>query len=198
MAEAQSPRTWRYAALFLAIACVLTFFRLMPLHDHVSGPTMTDPDAVSGLFGIPLRHWPGPDLMLALTLGWVVRRPDMLPAPVIAAYFLFEDLLLMRPPGLWALIVLIASEFLRARTATLRGLSFGIEYAVVTLVMLGAFLAYRAVLAVVMVPQAPLDLSLMVIIGTIAVYPLVVVMSHFVFKLRKPATGELDALGQRL
>ena len=72
--------------------------------------------AAPGETGLDLATWPAPDLMLALTLAWVVRRPDLLPAPLIAAYFFVEDILMMRPPGLWALIVLGATEFLRRAT----------------------------------------------------------------------------------
>ena len=43
----------------------------------------------------------GPDLMLAFTFAWVLRRPDYVPVLLIAAIFLLEDMLLMRPPGLW-------------------------------------------------------------------------------------------------
>ena len=68
--------------------------------------------------------------MLALILAWVVRRPDMLPAPVIAGYVFVEDILMMRPARFmgvdpfWGM-----TEFLRKRNQTLRGLSFWLEYA---------------------------------------------------------------------
>ncbi|MDD7970430.1 rod shape-determining protein MreD [Roseinatronobacter alkalisoli] len=183
-----------YVPLFLALAAMVTFLRLLPMQDYST--LMPDPGA--GILGLSWRDWPAPDFLLCLTLAWVVRRPDLLPAPVIAGYFLFEDMLLLRPPGLWALIVLLATEFLRARSQMLRGFGFWLEYALFIGLMLVMFLANRALLAIVIMPQAPLDLSFAQFLGTILVYPAVVALSHFVFKLRKPATGEVDVLGQKL
>ncbi len=138
-----------------------------------------------------------PDILLCLSLAWMVRRPDLLPAPVIAGYFLLEDILLLRPPGLWALIVLAGTEFLRSRRAQLRGYGFGLEYLLIIGMLLVMFLFNRFVLAIVMAPQAPLGLSLMHLLGTVLAYPLIVAVSHFVFGLRKPATGEVDSLGHK-
>lgn len=165
--------------LFLGIAALSLFIRLLPLGE------------------MPVR-FPAPDAVLALTMAWVVRRPDFLPALAIVAVFLLEDLLLSRPPGLWALMVLAGTEFLRARNAMLRGLGFWMEYLLVAAVMLAMLLAYRLILAIVMVPPPPLGLSFLQFLGTVAVYPVVVAVSHFLLGVRKPATGEVDSLGQRL
>ena len=179
MAEARPVRSYSYLALFLALAALSLFIRLLPLGD---------------------RGWlfPAPDLLLCLTLAWVVRRPDYLPALAIATVFFLEDLLLMRPPGLWAMLVVLGSEFLRRRAATLRGLNFGFEYLLVAGTLLAMFLANRMILAIVMVPQPSFGLSFAQFLATVIAYPVMVALSHFVFKLRKPATGEVDALGQKL
>ncbi len=179
MAEQQPVKPFSYLALFLALAFVSLFIRLLPLGE---------------------RGWlfPAPDVVLCLALAWVVRRPDYLPALAIAAVFFLEDLLLMRPPGLWAMLVLLGSEFLRRRAATLRGLNFWFEYLLVAGVMLTMFLANRLILAIVMIPQPSFGLSFAQFLATVFAYPAVVALSHFVFKVRKPATGEVDALGQKL
>ncbi|SUZ31465.1 hypothetical protein ROE7235_01211 [Roseibaca ekhonensis] len=186
-----SGRLW-FAALFLGIGALIWLFRLLPLEG------LGDPSLAPGETGLTLARWPAPDIMLALTLAWVVRRPDLLPAPVIVAYFFIEDILMMRPPGLWALIMLGATEFLRRRNPTLRGLVFWLEFALVSAMMLGMFLLNRMVLGIVMVPQAPLGLSLAQFVGTVGVYPVMVACLHFGLGLRKPATGEVDDLGQKL
>ncbi|WP_296639564.1 rod shape-determining protein MreD [Roseinatronobacter sp.] len=186
-----SSRLW-YVALFLGIGALIWLFRLLPLQG------LGDASRVPGDTSLSLATWPTPDLMLALCLAWVVRRPDLLPAPLIAGYIFIEDILMMRPPGLWALIVLGATEFLRQRNPTLRGLSFLLEYALIAALMLGMFLLNRMVLGIVMVPQAPLGLSLAQFVGTVATYPLVAAGLHFGLSLRKPATGEVDDLGQKL
>lgn len=194
MSNRRPARKALYVALFLGLAALVTFLRLLPMQDYGAAAS----GSTGGLFGLSARDWPAPDFLLCLTLAWIVRRPDLLPAPVIAAYFLFEDLLLLRPPGLWALVVLLATEFLRTRAGLLRGFGFWLEYAIVFGLMLTMFLANRALLAIVMMPNAPLDLSFAQFLGTVLAYPAVVVVLHYVLKLRKPATGEVDVLGQKL
>jgi rod shape-determining protein MreD len=201
MAERRLTQKILNITLYLGLAGLVTLYRLLPSQDYSSGVELgagavTDLVVRDGLFNWPL--WPAPDILLCLTLAWIVRRPDLLPAPVIVAYFLFEDLLLMRPPGAWALVVLLGTEFLRRRTLLMRGAGFWLEFALVAGVMVAMFVAYRALLAIVMVPQAPLDLSFVQLVGSVIVYPFVVALVHFVLNLRKPATGELDGMGQKL
>lgn len=179
MAEQRPVNPLWFAALFMTIAALSLFIRKLPL-------------------GTRIWEIPGPDLLACIALAWVVRRPDYLPAPVIAATVFLEDLLLMRPPGLWALLVLLGSEFLRRRAALLRGLNFGFEYMLVAAVILALFLANRVILAIVMVAQPSFGLSFAQSLGTVLAYPAVVALSHFVLRVRKPATGEVNALGQKL
>lgn len=201
MAERSIATKTLNIALFLGLAGAVTLFRLLPVANYSSGVELgggavTDIVVVEGLLNWSL--WPAPDLLLCLTLAWIVRRPDLLPAPVIAAYFLFEDLLLLRPLGAWAAIVLLGTEFLRRRAPFLRGAGFLLEYALVAGLMVGMFVAYRALLAIVIVSQVPLDLSFVQLTGSVIAYPVVAGFVHFVLNLRKPATGELDGLGQKL
>lgn len=168
-----------YPALWLALALLSLFLRLLPLDPAEPGA-------------------PGPDLILALTLAWVLRRPAHLPALLIGLVWLLEDLLLMRPPGLWALIMLAGTEVLRARHALVREIGFLLEWAMVAGVLVAMTLAYRLVLAVFFLPRPPLDLSLAQLVATLVAYPLAVLVLQVVLRVRKPATGELDELGRRL
>lgn len=198
MVERRQTKRLIYVTLFLALATGLMFYRFLPLGGYgadfgmLEGAALSDYDHSRG-WSLPL-----PDILLCVTLAWVLRRPDLLPAPIIAAYFFIEDILLLRPPGLWALIVLMGSEFLRRRSEQFRGYGFVHEYALVAGLMLVMYLANRVVLAIVIMPLEPLGLSFAHFLGTVLIYPVVVAMSHFVFGLRKPATGEVDALGQKL
>ena len=199
MVERRQTQRFLYVALFLGLAALMTFYRLLPLGSYGLSHDLAGQDPLpGGGMAFSLANLPAPDFLLCLTLAWVVRRPDLLPAPVIAGYFFIEDILLLRPPGLWALVVLMGSEFLRTRTEQLRGYGFWLEFLLVVGLMLVMFVANRAMLAIVMVPQVPLGLSFAQFLGTVAVYPVVVAISHYLFRLRKPATGEVDALGQRL
>lgn len=168
-----------YTALYLVLVAAILFLRILPLEV--------------GLLG-----WPGPDWILCLTLAWVLRRPDHVPIVVIALVFLVEDLLIMRPPGLWPLIVLGATAFLRGRRPAVREVGLLVEWGVVAGVMVAMALAQRVVLVIVMVPLPPLDLSLIKLVVTVAAYPLAVGLLQGVFQVRKPATGEVDERGRRL
>ena len=179
MADTVPSTVWGYRALYVILALALMFLRLLPL-------------------GTLAGSWPGPDVLLCLTLGWVLRRPDYLPATLIAAVVLLEDLLLMRPPGLWAAIMVLAAEFLRTRSAATRELSFAFEWLLVAAVMTGAMLAFRLALMLTMLPQASLGQTMVQLIVTILCYPVVVGASRLAFGVRKPATGEVDAYGRRV
>ena len=168
-----------HLGLWLALVVASFFLRILPIDLSPAG-------------------LPGPDLLLLLTMAWVLRRPSHLPALAIALVWLIEDLLLLRPPGLWALMVLAGTEFLRGRHAVVREITFLLEWAMVAVVLAAMTVGYRLVLAIVMVPQDPLDLSLLKLGFTVASYPAVVLVLHFVLRIRKPATGEVDELGRRL
>jgi rod shape-determining protein MreD len=179
MVEFWRQAHWVFRALFLALALFLLFIRLLPLG--------TEPGAL-----------PGPDLLLCLILAWVIRRPDFLPMPLILGVILVEDLILMRPPGLWTAIVVIATEFLRGRVALTRELNFLVEWMLISGVMLGMMLTYRLVLGLAFVPQSAFGFAAVQLLWSIALYPLVVGLSRLVLDLRKPATGEVDSFGRRL
>lgn len=176
MVDPITTRRLAYRGLFLAIAAFLMFLRILPLS--------TVPSA-----------WPGPDLLLAMALAWVLRRPDYVPALVIAAVFCLEDMLAMRPPGLWALLVLLGTEFLRDREALTREVPFAVEWALVGTIVVAITIANRLVLALLVVPQAGLGLTLLQALATMLAYPLVVLASHYALGLRRAAPGRIE--GQR-
>jgi rod shape-determining protein MreD len=198
MVDPRSARLWGYRALFAGFAAAILFFRLLPLS---SGPRPWPlPAPVAGLLPDWLYPdgWPGADLLLCLALVWVQRRPDHLPAAAIAAVFLMEDILTMRPPGLWALLALIGTEVLRSRQAITRDLPFWAEWAMVAAVLAAMVLANRLILAVLMVPQAPLGQVLVHALGTLLLYPLVAVFVQYVLGLHRAAPGEVDSWGTRI
>lgn len=170
---------WGYRLLFLALALFLLFLRLLPLNTGE-------------------ESFPGPDLLLCLMLAWAMRRPDYVPVWLIVPVVLAEDLILMRPPGLWTALVVIATEFLRARVALTRELNFLVEWALASGLMMAMFLAYRLAFALVLLPQASFGFAVTQIYWSIAAYPVVVFLSRMLFDLRKPATGEVDDYGRRL
>jgi len=179
MVDPVATRLWLYRAAFAGIAALILFVRLLPI-------------------GGSAGSWPGPDLMLCLMLAWVTRRPDYLPALLIAAIVLVEDLILMRPPGLWAAIVVLATEFLRARSALTRELGFLPEWFLIGVVMLAMLAGYRLILGLAFLDQPGFGYAFAQTAMSILFYPAVAGGLHLAIGLRKPFTGEVDAWGRRL
>ncbi len=173
MNSVSTSQLWSKRALFVGICVVILFFRVLPLN--------TLP---------PL--WTGPDLLLALTIAWVQRRPEYVPALLIAAVMLFADFLLQRPPGLFALLTVLVCEQLRTGVAGLRDASFAGEWIAAATAIVGVTLLGRAILAMLLVEQAPLGLTVIQMALTILSYPLVVLASHLVFGVRRPNPGADD------
>lgn len=151
---------------------------------------------------LPLNTVPhdygAPDLLLAVTAAWAARRPDALPALVVAGVFLLADFLFQRPPGLYTALVLMLTESLRRRSGRLRRAAFLVEWMTVALGIAAVGLANHAILVVLATPQAPLRYTLVQIVLTVVLYPVIVGVAHAALGLRRPAQGEVDALGHRL
>lgn len=172
MAELDGARLWVRRAGFVLLAFAITLVQLIPLDLRPAS-------------------WAAPDLLLAMTCVWVARRPDYLPVYVVALVFFMTDLLLQRPPGLWAALVVLLSEAIRRRHSDLRSMPFLAEWGFVALGLGAITLANRVILAIVMLPQAPLGLTAMQLVGTIAVYPVGVFVAHYLFGVARAAPGDL-------
>ena len=170
---------WGYRLLFLGLAVFLLFLRLLPLGSTAGG-------------------FPGPDLMLCVALAWVMRRPEFVPVWLITVVILTEDLILMRPPGLWTALVLLATEFLRSRIALTRELSFLVEWLLAAGLMIVMLLGYRLAFMPALLPQPPFGFAAVQVIWSILCYPIVVGLSRLAFDLRKPAHGEVNEYGRPL
>ena len=170
---------WIYRVSFVLIALGLLFLRLLPI-GNMAG------------------DWPGPDVMLCLTLAWVTLRPNHLPTALIAVVMLAEDMILMRPPGLWAAIVVLATEFLRARSALTRELGFVAEWLLIAGVMIAMLLAYRLAFAVTFMAQPGFGFAFAQTVGSILLYPVIVWLLRMAMHLRKPQAGEVDARGRQI
>ncbi len=179
MVDLAARSVWLHRLLFVGLALFLMFARLLPLHSEAG-------------------DLPGPDLLLCLIFAWTMRRPDYLPALLIAGVVLLEDLILLRPPGLWAALVVVASEFVRNRVALTRELNFGVEWLLVSGLMIGMLLTYRTAFALFLLPQPNFGYALVQVLWSMACYPLAVFVSRYVLDLHKPAMGEIDAYGRRM
>lgn len=196
MVDDATREVWFHRGLFVAIALILLFWRLLPLPG--SDMAACAQTAAGCRFMVWLDRLPGPDFLLCIVFAWTMRRPDYLPIVLIALVVFLEDMLLMRPPGLWTALVLIAAEFVRGRVALTRELNFGVEWLLVAGLMVVMLLVYRMAFAMVLLPQASFGFAMVGVIWSILCYPVVVVLSRYLLDLHKPAMGEVDAYGRRM
>jgi rod shape-determining protein MreD len=179
MAETVEERRGLYWFIYFGIAMALFFLNFLPQQM------------------LPTRLAP-PDILLALTLAWTIRRPEFVPLALVAVLFLMADLLYHRPPGVFAAATIIGLEFLRSRAQDMRRAAFAIEWIVVGVTIIGVFALTRIITGLALVAQPPLGLSLVQMALTIAIYPVVVVISHYVFGVRSTLQGSVEDIGSRL
>lgn len=178
MVERSTTRLWLMRGLFFSLSGALIFWRLLPLD--------TLPDGFAG-----------PDLMVALACAWVLRRPEFAPPLLIGGMILLADFLFQRPPGLFAALVVVATEALKARAPGLRDMTFPPEWLTVAMAMTAVWLVYRIVLAALLVDQAPLGLSALQLFMTVIIYPAVVLLCSSALGVRKIRPGDAESLGVR-
>lgn len=160
-------------ALFLMCELGLLFLRLLPLSGGYSG-------------------WPGPDLGLCLLMAWLLRRPDQLAAPVIAGFYMLEDVMLLRPLGLWAALVLLGTEAARSREYRWRDQPFMIEWLRVSMLIGTMMLANRLILMLALLPVASLGQVILHYLATVASYPAVVLAARWLIGLRRISPTEAE------
>lgn len=198
MVDPRTAERLTYRALYFACAALVLFLGLLPLSQT---PTLWPvPDGwQEGLpEGLLLFGLPVPDVLLCLTLLWVQRRPDFIPVWAVAVVFFLSDLLAMRPPGLWTLIVVVGTEIIRVREADTRDMPPWGEWAVAAVAILGMMLAYRLALGLFLLPDVDIGQAAGAALMTILLYPVLAGILRVTLGLRRAATGEVDQLGKRL
>jgi len=123
--------------------------------------------------------FPAPDLLLGLTMAWVIRQPDHLPLGIIVILFLGADFLLQRPPGLWTALVVLAVEFLKSRVIKSREISWVVEWFTTSTVMVAVVLLNRAVLVIFVVPTSAFSLEALLMLFSVLIYPFIMLFLHF-------------------
>ncbi|MCG7520122.1 rod shape-determining protein MreD [Ruegeria sp. Ofav3-42] len=177
--DRQVSHLWIKRSLYLFLAVLIMFLHLLPLD--------TQPD-----------RWPFPDLLIALTFAWVLRRPEYVPILLVAAVMMIADLLLQRPPGLLAALVVLGTAYLRSAGAGMRDAGFVAEWTTAAIVITGVFVLNRVILAILSVQQAALGPVVIQIILTIAAYPLIVLLSQNVFGVRRLSVADPGTGGVRV
>lgn len=178
MAETASRQVWIGRSIYLGLVFAVIFIQLLPLDQR---PTLFSP----------------PDVLLALTLVWVARRPDFVPFVMIGFVFFLADLLFQRPPGLFAALVVIASEVIRSRARTLREMTILGEFGMIAIAVIVIALVNRAVLAMVLAPQVSQVQVILHILATLVAIPFVMGVAQFIFGVRRPVPGQFETKGLR-
>jgi len=179
MAETVEERRALYWLLYAAIGFGLFFVHFLPQQT------------------LPSRIAP-PDILMALTFAWSIRRPEFVPLILVAVMFLLADLLYHRPPGVLAACTVIGVEFLRSRAHDMRRAPFPLEWVLVGVTVIGVFTLARLITGVALIPQAPLGLSAVQVGMTIIFYPAVVGFSHFVLGVKSTLQGSVEDIGSRI
>lgn len=170
--------SWAMRGLYAALAFVVLFLHLLPLDAQ--------PD-----------RWPFPDVLIALTFAWVLRRPDYVPTLLVAFVMLMADLLLQRPPGLLAALVVFGAAYLRAAAPGMKDTGFVGEWMSVGVVIAMVFLMNRVVLSILSVQQAALWPVVIQLVLTIAFYPVIVLLTQSVFGVHRLSAADAGAVGGR-
>lgn len=142
-------------------------------------------------------RWPAPELLFALTMAWVVRQPESAPFLLIALLAIMADAVLMRPLGLWALLLLMASETVRFSYRAIQERGLIMEFSMVAALFL-TMLIVQNILLWISFSQS-LELARMLQFGmlTLLFYPFMVAFLHYIVRVRKPDhANRPDRLGK--
>ena len=162
-----SERIWIYRIVFIAISIFLVLTNLMPLQ------TMP-------------QSWPWPNTLLLVIFCWSLREPNFVPIPLIVFVLLSQDFLLHRPPGLFSGITIIILVWIKAITTSSDDKSFLAEWMRVALAFAAISLINHLVLSLSLVTTTELRISLIQTIFNISTYPFVVLISHYIFRVKRP------------
>ncbi|MGB1236080.1 MAG: hypothetical protein ACPG5U_10120 [Planktomarina sp.] len=162
---------WRLRITFVVIVTSIVFVQTLPIYSE------------------RLRLL-SPDIVLAFTFAWAVRRPDAITPVLIVLVTVLTDFLLHRPPGLWTVIVLLAAIFLQGRVHDIRHSVYSAEWFLVGLVILGTFAVYQAALIVTLTGGHDWITLGLLAMSTVVIYPFVTLISQRVFGVHKPGVTD--------
>ena len=138
---------------------------------------------------------PGPDLLLATFLVWAIRRPDVVPVLLVAIVFFLADLILMRPPGLMAAAVVLATEYVKSRDDLTLEVPFLVEWTFASAVIFCVMIFTTIILMLFGSTGPAIGPLLIKMILTILSYPVIVGIARYLFGIDRPTRA--DDLGYR-
>ncbi|MBL1437354.1 MAG: hypothetical protein COB08_014280 [Rhodobacteraceae bacterium] len=173
-----TPKIWLFRLLFFFLGLLAIAYPILPLQFT---PT----------------RWPAPELLFALTMAWVVRQPESAPFLLVAALALLADAVLMRPLGLWALLLVMASETLRFSYKSIQERGLIAEFSMVAALFLVMLILQNLLLWVSFSQFLEATRMLQFGVLTLLCYPFMVAFLHYIMRVRKPDhTNRPDRLGK--
>lgn len=168
-------KMWLMRFVLIALAVIVVFFHLLPLHH------------------LPPRL-AGPDIITLLIFAWALRRPDYVPAWMIALVALLADFIFQRPPGLWAALTVVFAESLKSGERRQRETNFMMEWLSVA-VSLGAMtLIYQLTKVLLIIEPVGWVLAISSALASILFYPVVVAISRLL-GIARLSPRDSDRLG---
>lgn len=163
-----TPKIWLYRGMFVALSLLMIAIPLLPLSFS------------------PARI-ATPDLLLCVIIAWVIRRPSSAPLVLVAALALLGDAVLMRPMGLWAMLVIVASEAIRFSSQTIRERGLLFEFIVVGFALVAMTLVQNLILFVTFATPYPFQRLVQLNMITLICYPFIVLLLYYVLRVRAPS-----------
>lgn len=134
---------------------------------------------------------PKADLIYCFAICWLIRRPQYVLTIFVLAATVFSELLMLNSPGLWSAIMLLLCEYFRLNDERIRRLPFWLEWALAAFLFTLAQVGYHLILVIVFQPAAPARAIAFYAAVTALYYPIVVLVSNWVFRVTKPSLSEI-------
>ena len=173
-----SPRLWLLRALYFALGLLCIAYPLLPLQFT--------PD-----------RFTAPDLIYVLTVAWVIRAPESAPFVLIAGLALLSDAVLMRPVGLWAMLLLGASEVVRFSYMAVRERGILAEFALAAGLFVAMLIIQNFFLWLSFSQSLEFTSMVQFAMLTLLCYPAMVGFLNYIVRVRKPDhSNRPDRLGK--
>ncbi len=140
--------------------------------------------------GLTADSTPFPDLMFCLFAAWTIRRPETAPVLIVAALALLADAMMMRPLGLWALMLVLGVEAIRLAERAFRDIPFVLEWAYVSGLLIILILLQNVILLVSFANVYDFSTLAWHVLRTIMIYPIVAAVLHWIVRIRSPKPNE--------
>ncbi|OUS07157.1 hypothetical protein A9Q96_07560 [Rhodobacterales bacterium 52_120_T64] len=126
-----------------------------------------------------------PDVMYAFFAAWLIRRP--MPALIVGIVFfgVLADAMMMRPLGLWALVLFVGMEVLRLSERAFRDIPFVVEWLYVSALFALMLMLQNLLLFVSFDGVYGFTDVIWHWVRTVAVYPIVVSVLHWGLHIRE-------------